>query len=52
MKVYIVMTDDCNENDCGCYIESIDSIWLDEEKAKKRAKEVFRGYVTSEEVRN
>lgn len=45
MVVYIVMTDDCNENDCGCYSESIDSVWLNEEKAKEKAKSSYKGYV-------
>ena len=50
MKVYIVMVDDCNENDCGCYSESIDSVWFDEEKANKRAEERYNGRVSEQNV--
>lgn len=45
MKVYLVFTDDCNEEDCGCYIESVDSVYLSKEEAEKKAKEVYRGEV-------
>jgi hypothetical protein len=51
MKVYIVLSDDCNENDCGCFSESIESVWLDEKKANKRAKELYNGRVSDHEVR-
>ena len=45
MKLYVVMVDDCRENDCGCWSESIDSIWLDKVKAEKRAKDRYNGRV-------
>ena len=45
-KVFIVKVDDCNENDCGCSSESIDSIWLDKTKAEEQAKRRYRGYVS------
>ncbi len=50
MKVYVVMVDDCRENDCGCWSDSIDSIWLDEKKAKKRAEERYLGNVVNWEI--
>lgn len=31
--VYIVFSDDGNENDCGCYLESIDSVYFNEDAA-------------------
>lgn len=37
MKVYIVMEDDCRENECGCWSESIRSVWMDERLAKADA---------------
>ena len=45
------MVDDCNEGDCNCRLESIDSIWFDEEKANEQAKKRYHGTVTEEEVR-
>lgn len=39
MRVFIVMS--------GCYTESIDSIWLSENKAENRAKERYHAHVIS-----
>ena len=50
VKVYLVYADDCNENDCGCWSESVDSIWFDEEAAKKQAGKVYHGRVDPQEV--
>jgi hypothetical protein len=47
LRIHIVMSDDCNEEDCGCVLESIDSVFLDETKAHRRAKELFVGRVVS-----
>uniref|UniRef100_A0A6M3K5K8 Uncharacterized protein n=1 Tax=viral metagenome TaxID=1070528 RepID=A0A6M3K5K8_9ZZZZ len=49
-KVYVVMSDDCREGDCGWRLESIDSIWLDKEKAEGRAKKRYNGYVIDWEI--
>ena len=49
-KVHVVMTDDCRENDCGCWSESIDSIWLDEKKAEGRAEKRYNGHVIDWEI--
>jgi hypothetical protein len=45
MTIYIVLTDDCNENDCGCFLESIESVWLDEKKATERANQLYNARV-------
>ena len=50
MKVFIVMTDDCNENDCGCYIESVDSVHATEKSAILRCSQVYRGRIQCEYV--
>ncbi len=50
MKVYIVLTDACPE--CGCWSESIDSIWANEKDAKKRAKEKYNGKFRCYEVKD
>ena len=44
------MQDDCNENDCGCYSESIDSIWFDKNKAEKVAETRYHAHVDEHEV--
>ena len=51
MKVYLVFSDDCNEADCGCFIESVDSVWLNEADANKRCKEVYHGRVDSQDAK-
>ena len=51
MRIYIVYADSCNEDDCGCYIEHVDSLWLKEEDAEKRRKEVYNGRVSFEEAK-
>ena len=50
MKVWIVFTDDVNENDCGCYSESIDSIWTTEEAANKIAAKRYHADVREYDV--
>jgi len=52
MKIYIVKSDDCNENDCGCYTESIDSIYLTLVEAVARANKLYHGSVAEYEVEN
>jgi hypothetical protein len=45
MEIFIVFADDCNENDCGCWLESIDSVWLKRSAADERLKQVYHGRV-------
>lgn len=52
MKVYVVLSADCNEADCGCYLESIDSIWLSKDKAISRAEERYNGRVVRYTIEN
>jgi len=49
-KVFIVMVDDCIENDCGCSSESIDTIWFDKTKAEKQAKRRYHGRVAEYDI--
>jgi len=50
MKVYLVIEDYCNERDCDCVLEGVDSVWLDKEKANARAQWVYRGRVDERTV--
>lgn len=52
MKVYIVFQDNCNEGDCDCLLESLDSVWEDEKKAKTRAAQTYNGRVECQEVKD
>lgn len=45
MKVFLVIEDYCNEEDCGCKLEGVESVWLDKEKASARSKLVYQGRV-------
>lgn len=48
--VYIVLSEDCNEKDCNCESESIDSVWLDEENAKKQVEKRWRARVSKQKI--
>lgn len=48
--VYIVMADDCNEGDCQCTLESVDSVWFNKGAANTRAGQVYHGRVITEKV--
>ncbi len=50
--VFIVISDDCNEGECDCTLESIDSVWFNEDKANDRAKEVYHGHVQKEVIKD
>ena len=50
MIVFIVMSDDSNEDDCGCFIESVDSIHATKESAELRVSQVYNGRIQCEYV--
>jgi len=50
--LYLVMSDDCNEGECDCILESPDSIWDDKKLAEKRCKEVYKGRIISLNLNN